>query len=402
MNTESSENIASKKHPRDSENESDENDEIDPVVFAQMTRSQRKCHRERRRRSEVNKGFDDLTSLLWEIDSTTMRAEIENRAQRGKKQSNLPKEDILLSRVDLINFTISLLRQLHTENEQRKEIIATLARPGNSTGSFETGVNMTLSNLGNVTASHDGDRARMAATEVRSLNPGSIPYPVAHNQQKNSNSPNAMQRLLLGMMSPSSTAFQGGQIGLPSASTLESQRMFQQQSLLDQLVRSQPDNSGVLSRSIQDVLSTMYSQQSDIRSNRNEAADLSNVNVHVPSAIADGSASMPFSRNEAALLRNSSNSDVIASFLARQQHNRNISKYLGSNSNNNNFTNHSVPGESSGSPLRNAVPLPTGTDSTPQLLQLIQNRQMNSTNNDNLAEIEALLQQQLQRKPQGR
>lgn len=167
MNAKSSINSASKKHRRDSENESDDNDEIDPSEFAQMTRSQRKCHRERRRRSEVNKGFDDLTSLLWDIDATTMRTEVENRAQRGKKQSNLPTEDILLSRVDLINFTISLLRRLHGENEQRKEIITTLTRAG--TGTLDAGVNLTLPNLGNVTATHDTDRARLAATEVRSL-----------------------------------------------------------------------------------------------------------------------------------------------------------------------------------------------------------------------------------------
>lgn len=167
MNSTSGVSHASKKHRRDSENESDENDDLDPVAFAQMTRSQRKCHRERRRRSEVNKGFDDLTSLLWDIDATTMRAEIENRSLRGKKQSNLPTEDIILSRVDLINCTISLLRRLHAENEQRKDIISTLTRSG--TSSFDAGVNLTLPNLGSVHTSLDNDRARLATTEVSLL-----------------------------------------------------------------------------------------------------------------------------------------------------------------------------------------------------------------------------------------
>lgn len=169
MNSTSGVSHASKKHRRDSENESDENDDLDPVAFAQMTRSQRKCHRERRRRNEVNKGFDDLTSLLWDIDATNMSAEIENRSLRGKKQSNLPTEDIILSRVDLINCTISLLRRLHAENEQRKDIISTLTRAGTSTGAFDTGVNLTLPNLGNVHTSLDNDRARLATTEVSLL-----------------------------------------------------------------------------------------------------------------------------------------------------------------------------------------------------------------------------------------
>ena len=168
MNQKPGDNVASTKRKRDSEHDSDENDDIDPGAFAQMTRSQRKCHRERRRRSEVNKGFDDLTSLLWDIDSKMMRTEIESRAQRGKKQSNLPSEDIILSRVDLINFTITLLRRLHTENEQRKEIIATLTRTG--TGAFDAGVNLTSPSLVNVTAaSQDSETARIAASEVRSL-----------------------------------------------------------------------------------------------------------------------------------------------------------------------------------------------------------------------------------------
>jgi hypothetical protein len=156
-----------KKRGRDSENDtgSDEHDEHDTDAFAQMTRSQRKCQRERRRRSEVNKGFDDLTSLLWEVDSTTMRAEVESRAQRGKKQSNVPTEDILLSRVDLINFTISLIRRLHNENSQCKEIIATLTRPGPAIGRTQ---NLNVTGIGNMTIPHGLD-TRSANLEVRSL-----------------------------------------------------------------------------------------------------------------------------------------------------------------------------------------------------------------------------------------
>ena len=44
--------------------------------LSRMSRSERKRHREKKRRSDVNKGFDDLMSLLIEIDPD-VRAEAE-------------------------------------------------------------------------------------------------------------------------------------------------------------------------------------------------------------------------------------------------------------------------------------------------------------------------------------
>jgi Helix-loop-helix DNA-binding domain len=162
MDSKSNDNVTPNKRNRESENDSDDNDEVDAGVIARMTRSERKCHRERRRRSEVNKGFDDLTSLLWEIDATTMRTEIENRAQRGKKQANLPTEDIFLSRVDLITCTISLLRRLHVENEQLKSVVNTLTQPSR----IGSGQNVNIPDIASVSASRDADRMRSAAASV--------------------------------------------------------------------------------------------------------------------------------------------------------------------------------------------------------------------------------------------
>lgn len=105
-------------------------DDISPEAMARMSRSERKRHREKKRRSDVNKGFDDLMTLLVEIDPS-VRAEAEERARRGQWKGQLgAQEDNLLSRVDLISRTVEVLRRVHRENEERKLIIASLTRGG--------------------------------------------------------------------------------------------------------------------------------------------------------------------------------------------------------------------------------------------------------------------------------
>jgi hypothetical protein len=96
--------------------------------IAKMSRSERKRHREKKRRSDVNKGFDELMTLLLEIDPS-VRAEAEERARRGQWKGQLgAHEDNLLSRVDLISRTVEVLRRIHRENEERKLMIASLTR----------------------------------------------------------------------------------------------------------------------------------------------------------------------------------------------------------------------------------------------------------------------------------
>lgn len=105
-----------------------EDGDIDPAKLATMSRSERKRYREKKRRSDVNKGFDDLMNLLIEIDPA-VRAEAEERARRGQWKGSLgAQEDNLLSRVDLIGRTVKVLRRLHQENEQRKVIIGQLVQ----------------------------------------------------------------------------------------------------------------------------------------------------------------------------------------------------------------------------------------------------------------------------------
>lgn len=70
-----------------------------PCEFSQMSRSERKRHREKKRRNQVNAGFDDLKDLLLRIDPET--------SDRG--------DDI--NRVDLIGRAVMVMKRLQNDNE---------------------------------------------------------------------------------------------------------------------------------------------------------------------------------------------------------------------------------------------------------------------------------------------
>lgn len=125
--------VTTKKRPRDTDELTDA--KVAPVAeplgaqdFAKMSRSERKRHREKKRRSDVNRGFDGLMNLLLEIDPT-VRTEVEERQLRGQwKGSSGTQDDNVLSRVELISRTVDVLRRVHNENEERKRIIASLTQ----------------------------------------------------------------------------------------------------------------------------------------------------------------------------------------------------------------------------------------------------------------------------------
>lgn len=102
-----------------------------------MSRSERKRHREKKRRSDVNKGFDELMSLLLEIDPE-VRADAEERASKGQCKRTLGShEDNVLSRVDLIATAVRVLGRIHGENEKHKRIIEDFLKGGNGSAAFE-------------------------------------------------------------------------------------------------------------------------------------------------------------------------------------------------------------------------------------------------------------------------
>jgi hypothetical protein len=120
-----------KKRSRDIE---DDESYVSPEDLSKLSRSERKRYREKKRRKNVNTGFDDLMNLLVEIDPK-VRIEAEGRARRGQWKGSIgAQEDNLLSRVDLITRTLDVLRQVHQENEERKVIIVKLTQGGSGVG----------------------------------------------------------------------------------------------------------------------------------------------------------------------------------------------------------------------------------------------------------------------------
>ena len=106
---------------------SDEERTPHPIDLSKLSRSERKRHREQKRRSDVNKGFEALMTILIQIDPQ-VKHEAQERARRGLSKGGPAgaHDDNLLSRVDLVNRTAEVLRRIHQENEQRKKIIETL------------------------------------------------------------------------------------------------------------------------------------------------------------------------------------------------------------------------------------------------------------------------------------
>jgi hypothetical protein len=112
----------------------DDEDSLSPEDLSKLSRADRKRNREKKRRKNVNKGFDDLMNLLIEIDPK-VRAEAEERARRGKWKGSIgAQEENLLTRADLITRSADVLRQVHRENEARKVIIMELTQGGSGVG----------------------------------------------------------------------------------------------------------------------------------------------------------------------------------------------------------------------------------------------------------------------------
>jgi hypothetical protein len=106
-------------------------DEPSADEFARMTRSERKKYREKKRRSDVNKGFDELMALLMRVDPG-LKAEIEEQEKAKKYQSKVSQstdgDNHVLNRVDLISRTTMALERMYRQNQEQKALIAELSQ----------------------------------------------------------------------------------------------------------------------------------------------------------------------------------------------------------------------------------------------------------------------------------
>jgi hypothetical protein len=106
-------------------------DEPSSEEFARMSRSERKKYREKKRRSDVNKGFDELMALLIRVDPG-LKAEIETQEKSKRHQNkschSTDADNHVLNRVHLISRTTMALGRMYRQNQEQKALIAELSR----------------------------------------------------------------------------------------------------------------------------------------------------------------------------------------------------------------------------------------------------------------------------------
>jgi len=108
----------------DAEVEEEEAPLEQPKETFELTRSEKKRDREKKRRKDLNAGYDALMSLIFKIDPK-IRQEAEERVKKSKGGvEELP----VLNRLELIQSTVHVLERVHQENEERKLVIIHLSR----------------------------------------------------------------------------------------------------------------------------------------------------------------------------------------------------------------------------------------------------------------------------------
>ena len=133
-------------------------DEPTPAEFAQMSRSERKRHREKRRRFEVNRGFDDLKDILGRIDPSILSRSSSNASATGGGGGgggggDATGDDTPMNRVELIGRTCQVLMHQQETIESLRQQLAT-QRPQGNDRIVKTGEGAPTMNVGYASASH--------------------------------------------------------------------------------------------------------------------------------------------------------------------------------------------------------------------------------------------------------
>ena len=118
-----------REQPADYDTEYASYEEVDETSssFAEVSRSQRKRDREKKRRGDLNNGLDRMLALVFMIDPE-LKAEAEERARKNQGTKTTNTENPMLNRLELINNAVAILERIHRENEELKMIVAHLAR----------------------------------------------------------------------------------------------------------------------------------------------------------------------------------------------------------------------------------------------------------------------------------
>ena len=98
-------------------------DETDDFGIDDTKKSERKRQRERQRRSDIASAFEELSSLLSQIDPEESDANANNKRRRRKpgEPAEADVDGSGMTRLDLISRTAEVLRKLQRENAELKQ-----------------------------------------------------------------------------------------------------------------------------------------------------------------------------------------------------------------------------------------------------------------------------------------
>lgn len=91
-------------------------------------RSERKRQREKQRRIDLSKAFDDLAALMVAIEPEAGDADAD--AKKKRKKSGDGDEASGITRLERIERAMNILKRLHRENEELKATVANLRERG--------------------------------------------------------------------------------------------------------------------------------------------------------------------------------------------------------------------------------------------------------------------------------
>jgi hypothetical protein len=93
-----------------------------------INRSERKRQREKQRRSDLTSAFDELASVIVAVDPEQGRDFASGQTNKKGRRSSISSrtdgdESGGTTRLDLIGKAVRVIRQLHQENEYRKQVM---------------------------------------------------------------------------------------------------------------------------------------------------------------------------------------------------------------------------------------------------------------------------------------
>ncbi|CAB9509290.1 expressed unknown protein [Seminavis robusta] len=148
-------------------------------------KSERKRQREKQRRSELTNAFDDLSAMVLKMDNPDDEAGESSGRKKGRRLSSRSEGENDtggMTRVDLINRALTIMKRLHQENRELKESLTRSG--GRDKGSAEIMVMVPT-----LTPADDGSPPPPGGPAVGSFRPPYMPGFAPLTQQEHGQPP---------------------------------------------------------------------------------------------------------------------------------------------------------------------------------------------------------------------